>query len=231
MVTQSGVSGLLDVARQTFKEATEDVHQHVTNINRKPLFCTSSLHTILADFFLEEQYEMQAETRFENGRRYFLRLSESNFDDRSLPDILINRYKKKGYIECQTLDLMKLNQRIEDSHQEVVLMSDKTIQDLIDNVRGEIPILFRVCESLAMLDMIAAFAHLASDNQYEYVKPEITDCIAIKSGRHPVREKVSREILSEWPKLTQFRFTRRGSSLMMSMQVSKNDSKSLPAAT
>jgi len=174
---------------------------------------------------------MQAETRFENGRRYFLRLSESNFDDRSLPDIFINRYKKKGYIECQTLDLMKLNQRIEDSHQEVVLMSDKTIQDLIDNVRGEISILFRVCESLAMLDMIAAFAHLASDNQYEYVKPEITDCIAIKSGRHPVREKVSREILSEWPKLTQFRFTRRGSSLMMSMQVSKNDSKSLPAAT
>jgi DNA mismatch repair protein MSH4 len=153
---------------------------------------------------VEEQFEMQAETRFENGRRYFLRLSESDFDDRALPDILINRYRKKGHIECQTLDLMKLNQRIEDSHQEVVLMSDKTIQDLIDNVRGEIPILFRVCESIAMLDMIAAFAHLASDNQYEYVKPEITDCIAIKSGRHPVREKVSGEILSKPPKLTQF---------------------------
>jgi DNA mismatch repair protein MSH4 len=34
MRLQSGVSGLLDVARQTFKEATEDVHQHVTDINR-----------------------------------------------------------------------------------------------------------------------------------------------------------------------------------------------------
>jgi len=33
---QSGVCGLLDVARQTFKEATEDVHQHITEINRKP---------------------------------------------------------------------------------------------------------------------------------------------------------------------------------------------------
>ena len=30
---QSGVSGMLDVARQTFKEATEDVHQHVADIN------------------------------------------------------------------------------------------------------------------------------------------------------------------------------------------------------
>lgn len=35
---KSGVSGLLDVARQTFKEATEDVHQHVTEINRKLTF-------------------------------------------------------------------------------------------------------------------------------------------------------------------------------------------------
>lgn len=34
IVSKSGVSGLLDVARQTFKEATEDVHQHVTDINR-----------------------------------------------------------------------------------------------------------------------------------------------------------------------------------------------------
>jgi hypothetical protein len=48
---QSGVSGLLDVARQTFKEATGDVHQHVTNINRKLLFGTSSLDRMLADFF------------------------------------------------------------------------------------------------------------------------------------------------------------------------------------
>lgn len=30
---QSGVSGLLDVARQTFKEVTEDIHQHVADVN------------------------------------------------------------------------------------------------------------------------------------------------------------------------------------------------------
>lgn len=34
-IFQSGVSGLLDVARQTFKEATEDVHQHVSELNRQ----------------------------------------------------------------------------------------------------------------------------------------------------------------------------------------------------
>lgn len=32
---QSGVNGLLDVARQTYKEGTDDVHQHVDDINSK----------------------------------------------------------------------------------------------------------------------------------------------------------------------------------------------------
>lgn len=35
---KAGVSGFLDVARQTFKEATEDVHQHVTEIHRMLVF-------------------------------------------------------------------------------------------------------------------------------------------------------------------------------------------------
>lgn len=62
---------------------------------------------------------MQAETRFDNARRYWLRIPEGDFDSREVPDILINKVLKKGYIECQTLEMMKLNQRIEDSHQEV----------------------------------------------------------------------------------------------------------------
>ncbi|KAH8770262.1 DNA mismatch repair protein-like protein MutS [Hyaloscypha finlandica] len=168
---KSGVSGLLDVARQTFKEATEDVHQHVTDINQR--------------------FEMQAETRYENARHYYLKLYESNFDGRAIPNILINRYKKKGFIECQTMDLMKLNQRIQDSHLEVVSMSDKTIQELIENLRGEIPSLYQVCESIALLDVLAAFGHLATSS--EYCRPELTDCIGIKSGRHPVREKVHQQ--------------------------------------
>jgi DNA mismatch repair protein MSH4 len=39
-----------------------------------------------------------------------------------------------------------------------------------------------------LLDMIAAFGHSATIS--DYCRPELTDCIGIKSGRHPVREKV-----------------------------------------
>ncbi|CAG8950324.1 hypothetical protein HYFRA_00006817 [Hymenoscyphus fraxineus] len=167
---KAGVSGFLDVARQTFKEATEDVHQHVTGIT--------------------QEYDIQVETRYDNARQYYLRVLESEFDQKPMPDILINRFRNKGYIECQTLFLMKLNQRISDSHAEVVLTSDKTVQELLDNIRGEISSLFKVCESIALLDMISGFAHSAIANDYS--KPEIGDCIMIEAGRHPVKEKVNK---------------------------------------
>jgi DNA mismatch repair protein MSH4 len=135
---------------------------------------------------------MQAETRYENARHYYLRLYESDFNGREIPEVLVNRYQKKGFIECQTLDLMKLNERIQDSHNEIVLMSDKTVQELIENLRGEIPSLYQVCESIALLDMLAAFGHAATSSVSDYSRPDLTDCIGIKSGRHPVREKVCR---------------------------------------
>lgn len=140
---------------------------------------------------MAENYKIQGEIRFDNLRKYYIRCFENDFEDRAIPDVLINRFRRKYYLECQTLDLIKLNQKIEDSHVEVILGSDKTIQELLENVRTEIPNLFKVCESIAMLDMIASFGQLVT-NQDCYVRPDITDCIAIKSGRHPIRDKVCR---------------------------------------
>ena len=38
---KSGVNGLLDVARTTYKEATEDAYQHMTELSRKMLYILS----------------------------------------------------------------------------------------------------------------------------------------------------------------------------------------------
>lgn len=140
---------------------------------------------------------MSVETKYDNSRKYYLKVPKEEFDGRTIPAVLVNRYWKKGYIECQTMELMKFNQRIEDSHQEVILMSDKTIQTLLEDIRGQIPILFRLCESVALLDMIAGFSQLATSGD-EYVRPEIAGRIAIKSGRHPIKEKVG---ISQLPEL------------------------------
>ncbi len=69
--------------------------------------------------------------------------------------------------------MMKLNDRIQESLTEIYLMSDKyvfcfcltvrIINDLLDALRENIIVLYRVSESLAYLDMLAAMSKYALD--------------------------------------------------------------------
>lgn len=165
---KSGVNGLLDVARQTYKEAMTDAIQHITD--------------------LAEEHNLPLQTKFENPRQFYMRLPASELAERDLPAVFCNVIKKKDMIECQTLDLMKRNQKIADSTNEVLLMSDKAISELIAAVRQHMSVLFKICEGVAILDMISAFAQLVTSQ--DYVRPAITDTLAIQAGRHPIREKI-----------------------------------------
>ncbi|KAF3107181.1 MutS protein msh4 [Orbilia oligospora] len=150
----NGVNGLLDVARQTYKEATEDLHVLFQEIAREYNLPT-----------LEIKYDAQ--------RGYYLRLPIADIEDAPLPPIFVNIMRKKKFMECTTLDIMKRNARIGDAMTEVLLMSDRTIQDLIDAIRGE---------------MFALYKSLSA-------RPEFKDTLAIKDGRHPIREKIHKEKL------------------------------------
>ncbi|GFF60312.1 mutS protein homolog 4 [Aspergillus lentulus] len=163
---RAGVNSLLDVARQTYKEANVDAAELVAK--------------------LSESHNLNLDIKFDSARQYYISVSASEVE--RLPEIFINIYRRKNRIECQTLDLVKLNQKIIDAHNEVINMSDQTIQSLINDVCSEISVLFKVSEAIGMLDLLAAFAELATCN--EYIRPELTDVIAIKSGRHPIREKI-----------------------------------------
>lgn len=133
-----------------------------------------------------EIYNIGLDLKYDNSRQYYIVISANKID--TLPDTFINVFRKKNRIECQTLDLVKLNQKIMDAHDEVINMSNRAIQELIQNVCSEISGLFKVSEAIAMLDMLAAFAQLS--NLHDYIRPELTDTLAIKAGRHPIREKI-----------------------------------------
>jgi DNA mismatch repair protein MSH4 len=165
---RSGVNGLLDVARQTYKEAMTDALQHISD--------------------LAEEHSLPLQTKFDNPRQFYIRLRAEDLEARDLPAVFINVFRKKDNIECQTLELLKRNQKISDAHTEVILMSDNTVQALIADVRQHMGSLFRICEGVAMLDMLASFAHLVSTQ--DYVRPQLSDTLAIRAGRHPIREKI-----------------------------------------
>jgi DNA mismatch repair protein MSH4 len=165
---KAGVNGLLDVARQTYREAMTDAIQHMDD--------------------LSEEHGLALQTKYEPARQFFMRLKEDDLQQRDLPAVFINVVRKKGWVECQTLDLLKRNQKISDSHTEVLTMSDKSIQELIANVREHMSVLFKICEGVAMLDMLASFAQVVTSQ--DYVRPTISDTLAIRAGRHPIREKI-----------------------------------------
>lgn len=129
---------------------------------------------------------MTLDLRYDTPRQYYISIQSDHFE--TLPEEFINVYRKKNRTECQTLDLVKLNQKITDAHNEVISMSDQTIQDLLRDVCTIVAELFRVSEAIAMLDMVAAFAQLATS--YDYICPELTATLAIKAGRHPIRERI-----------------------------------------
>lgn len=138
-----------------------------------------------------ERHELALELKYDPARQYYIRLPASELEDKNLPDVFINQYRRKTFVECQTLDLLKWNQKIADSHHEVLQMSDRSVQELIDRIREDIAPLFKICEAIALLDMITSFAQLVTTQ--DYCRPELTQTLAIKSGRHPIREKAHQE--------------------------------------
>ncbi|KAM5347678.1 hypothetical protein ACJ41O_007502 [Fusarium nematophilum] len=164
---KKGVDGIVDVARQSYKELTEDVHQHLDELNRA--------------------YGIDASLKYDNGRKYWFRLRAADFSNRPLPEVLINAVRKKEQIECQTMTLVKLNVRLCDTSNEVILRSDAIVQNLLRDLRQNVPHLFRVCESIALLDMISSFGQLTTT--MNWVKPEIGTTLGLQAARHPVLDK------------------------------------------
>ncbi|KAI8723059.1 hypothetical protein NCS52_00160800 [Fusarium sp. LHS14.1] len=168
---KGGINGMLDVARQTYKEQTEEVHKYLDRLN--------------------ETHGFGAGLKYDNGRKYWFRLRAADFEGSPLPDEFINIVRKKDKIECQTLALIKLNVRLADAAHEVVLRSDSIIQALITDLCQEVPHLFRLCESIALVDMVTSFGQLATTR--DYVRPELDTAMALKGARHPVLDKTMDE--------------------------------------
>ncbi|KAH8204380.1 hypothetical protein TruAng_001431 [Truncatella angustata] len=163
---KTGVHGMLDVARQTYKEGVDDVHEHVESING--------------------EFEMTFEVKYDRNRKYYIRLRESELEGCETPHVLINQVRRSGWLECQTLGLVQLNNRITDSHNETVMLSDRVINKLLDGIRGHIANLFRICEGIALVDMLTAFGHTVTSR--DYTRPEFGDTMALKAARHPISE-------------------------------------------
>ena len=90
IVLQSGVNGLLDVARQTYKEVNDDVLQLIQELTSTILIPITLWAPQLTG---AEEHSLSLELKFENGRGYYLRLSALELEDRELPSLFIKDRK------------------------------------------------------------------------------------------------------------------------------------------
>lgn len=86
----------------------EDAYQHSTELSRKSN-TSSKKFTLLTG--RQEEYGIMLDLKFDNARQFFIRIAASELEDRPLPPVFTNVFRKKSMIECQTLELMKRNQK------------------------------------------------------------------------------------------------------------------------
>ncbi|KAJ3230339.1 MutS protein msh4 [Chytriomyces hyalinus] len=165
---KAGWNGLLDVARQTYRESTNDVYDLVAGYSTT--------------------YGLPIKTNYSKSQGFTLKLNLADLDNShgSMPSEFINVVKTKKQATFTTLALLGFNDRINESLTEVYLMSDKIIAELVVDVSRFAGLLYNISESIALLDMLASFAHVADTN--DFVRPEFTETLAVKAGKHPIRD-------------------------------------------
>ncbi|XP_070186875.1 mutS protein homolog 4-like [Littorina saxatilis] len=166
-----GVNGLLDVARRAYTEIVDDLSDMIKQLGK--------------------QYNLPLKSAFSTVRGFYIQLycgGKNSVGAKDLPPVFIKVTKYKNTLNFTTADLIRLNDRIKSSLDEIFMMTNIVMKELLASVREFMSVLYNLSEIVANLDVLLAFAHACTLSSY--VCPEFTDTLAIKMGRHPVLEKI-----------------------------------------
>ncbi|KAK6890328.1 MutS protein-like protein 4 [Candida tropicalis] len=161
-----GVNGLLDVSRKIRERLLEEVAEYVEN--------------------LSDELEIAIEHRYENHRGFFIKIKEDRIGSSGLPDGFINKIKKRKFIECTTIDLMKQSSRYYDILSEITTLNSTIIEDLYGKINEYMPIFLMVSEAIGTLDLLCSFAYFTSIQKSSYVCPEFGQDVTILRSYHPI---------------------------------------------
>jgi DNA mismatch repair protein MSH4 len=163
---KAGKNGFLDIFRQLYKSVIDEVIS-ITNT-------------------LSNQHELELEQSYNSKRGFFIKILNCDNLSNLSKEFIKRTEKKKKYIECTTLDILKCNSRLDDAVNEILTISGQIIESILDEITSYLPLLFMVAEALSLLDLIQSFSHISLENHY--CCPEFSSNIELKSSRHPIVE-------------------------------------------
>uniref|UniRef100_A0A673CD09 MutS homolog 4 n=1 Tax=Sphaeramia orbicularis TaxID=375764 RepID=A0A673CD09_9TELE len=165
------ISEFLDIARRAYTEIVDDIAGILNQMG--------------------EKYGLPMRTSFSTARGFFIQMKlEGVFlADGKLPAEFIKVTKHKNNYGFTTVDLMKMNDRCDEALKEIFHMSYVVICQLLSTIHRHIHCLYKLSDAVSMLDMLLSLANACTLS--DYVRPEFTDTLAIKQGRHPILERIA----------------------------------------
>nr|CAB3264029.1 mutS protein homolog 4-like [Phallusia mammillata] len=158
-----GISAVLDMSRRVYSEMIEDIGELIEQLNGK--------------------YDLPLKSCHSSSRGFHVQMLTKDAPSK-LPEDFIQISKTRKTLSFTTQELKTINGNIILQIKDINMITDAMIKHLNASVRSNIGCLYNLSEIVSTLDMLLSFAHYRTTT--ECVRPEFTDTLAIKNGRHPV---------------------------------------------
>ena len=117
---------------------------------------------------------------------------KNQINTNSLPPEFKKVTKIKNGFNFVTNDFAGTDGLVKSSLADICRMSNAVFNELLAEVREYIGFLYKLNDTLALLDLITTFATVSMS--MDYIRPDFGERIFIKGGRHPILERSSAEL-------------------------------------
>ncbi|XP_071446846.1 mutS protein homolog 4-like [Hetaerina americana] len=162
-----GINGLLDVARKTYSEIVGDITTYVSELG--------------------EEHSLNLRVNYNATRGFHIQLVPLDnivINKTRLPAEFMQVQKMGRSLSFVTQELIEFDMRCKVALQEIQTMSNVVILELLGKLREKIGSLYKLCESVAILDMLVSLSQVSA--LPGYCKPRFDHCLNIVNGRHPL---------------------------------------------
>ncbi|MEQ2307666.1 MutS protein msh4 [Ameca splendens] len=142
------INEFLDIARRVYTEIVDDISGLVNKLG--------------------EKYGLPLRTSFSTTRGFFIQMKLDGvvLPDGSLPTEFIKVTKQKNSYGFTTADLMKMNGRCDEALREIFHMSYVVICQLLTTIHEHIHCLYKLSDTVSMLDMLLSLANACTISDY-----------------------------------------------------------------
>ena len=159
---RSGINGMLDMARATYKESIDDA--------------------VALSATLSESSGRAVDLQWVSQAEHFVFVSAKAVAG------AMNIRRRGNRQQFMTATLQRQNMRIRSSFADAAALSRDTIDALTRRVLERLACLLKAADALATLDFLTTLASHA--HSARWIQPEVGIALAIRQGRHPILEHI-----------------------------------------